>query len=125
MFDGVIVEDTFVLGWSLQNDQLVFDVEVGLLSRHPEYEAPKAGEWTCYKPARLVFDQVRTVDGLPDMTVAKRFTDADGTQDYGSLSELTTEPGGYRIVGDFGTVLVQGGCVTLKFNRGKKEDLLK
>lgn len=80
MFDGVLITDTFVLGWYRDADRLVFTVEASLWPGHPNYEPPQPDEWTCYKPARLVFDGVRTVDGLPEMAVVPRSTDADGTR---------------------------------------------
>jgi hypothetical protein len=114
MFDGVLITDTFVLGWRRDANQLVFAVEASLWPEHPDYEPPRPDEWTCYKPAWLVFEGVSSVEGLPDMASAPRFTDADGSQCFGSLDELGTEPGGYRIAGDFGIVRVQATSLRLE-----------
>ena len=54
------------------------------------------------------------MDGLPDIASVPRYTDVDGSQDFGSLDELTTEPGGYRIAGDFGVVRVRADSIRLK-----------
>ena len=119
MFDGVMITDTFVLGWCREEDRLVFEVVASLWPGHPAYESPRPGEWTCYKKARLVFCEVCAVNGLPDPSAVAPTTDADGSQDFGSLSELAIEPGGYRIAGDFGMVHVQAGSVRLEIvNQG-------
>jgi hypothetical protein len=111
------IQDTFVLAWHQDGDRLVFAVEASLWPGHPDYKPPLLNEWTCYKPARLVFDQVRSVDGLPDPASAPKHTDTDGITDFGSLNELTAEPGGYRIAGDFGIVRVQAASVRLEIDR--------
>lgn len=114
MFDGVLITDTFVLGWHPEADRLVFDVEASLWPGHPDYVPPRPGEWTCYKPARLVFEGVESVFGLPDMASAPRGTDADGSRDFGSLCGLTSEPGGFMIAGDFGVVRLRATSVRLE-----------
>src|SRR5438445_13526310 len=93
MLAGVLITDTFVLGWHQEADRLVFDVEASLWPQHPEYEPPLPGQWTCYKPAKLVFAGVRSVEGLPDMSSVAGSTDPDGSQHYGSLDALVEVPG--------------------------------
>jgi hypothetical protein len=93
MFEGVLINDTFVLGWHREAEQLVFAVEASLWPEHPDYEPPRPNEWTCYKRARLVFEGVSSVEGLPDMASAPRCTDADGSQCFGSLDELAPSQG--------------------------------
>jgi hypothetical protein len=115
MFEGVLTTDTFVLGWHQEGDRLVFTVEASLGPGHPNYETPRSGEWSCYRPARLVFEGVRVVDGLPEMESSPRYTDPDGSQDFGSLAELVVEPGGFLIAGDFGVVRIQAKSVRLVF----------
>jgi hypothetical protein len=113
VFDGMLTTDTFVMGWHREADRLVFDVEASLWPGQPDYEPPRPGEWACYKPARIVFDGVESVSGLPDMASAPRSMDADGSQDFGSLNELAAEAGGYLIAGDFGQVRVRAAAVRL------------
>lgn len=113
MFDGVLITDTFVLGWYQEADRLVFEVEASLWPGHPDYEPPRPGVWACYKPARVMFEGVRAVEGLPDLASAPRCTDADGSQDFGSLNELAAEPGGFLIAGDFGLVHLLAASVRL------------
>jgi hypothetical protein len=115
MFEGVLTTDTFVISWRQEADRLVFVVDASLGPGHPNYEPPLPGEWSCYKPARLVFKGVRVVDGLPQMESSPHCTDADGSQDFGTLDELVAEPGGYRVAGDFGVVRIQADSAQLVF----------
>jgi hypothetical protein len=117
MFDGVMITDTFVLGWHREGDRLVFMLEASLWPGHPDYELPCPDEWTCYKPGRLVFEGVRSVEGLPDTASVPRSTDATGSQDFGTLAELVVEPGGYRIAGDFGLVKIQADSLRLEIDK--------
>lgn len=121
MFDGVLTTDTFVIGWHREVDRLVFTVEASLWPGHPDYEPPRPGEWACYKPARLVFDGVRAVDGLPDMAEAPQWVDPGGPPDYGTLDELAAVPGGFRVAGDFGVALVSADAVRLEVGQRHAE----
>ncbi len=114
MFEGVLITDTFVLGWYREADRLVFDVEASLWPGHPAYEPPRPGEWACYKLARIVFDGVRVVEGLSDMERVKSHIDPDGSRDYGSFDELVAEPGGYHVAGEFGVVRILAGSARLE-----------
>lgn len=80
MFDGVLTTDSFILGWHREGDRLIFVLEASLWPGHPDYERPRPDEWTCYKPARLVFEGVHSIEGLPEMVSAPRSKDADGTR---------------------------------------------
>jgi hypothetical protein len=118
VFEGVLTTDTYVLGWHREAERLVFDVEASLWPEHPDYEPPRPGEWTCYKPARLVFEGVESVANLPDMASVPRSTDANGSQDFGSLSELAADASGFVIAGDFGVVRVFAASVRLEVAAG-------
>ena len=72
-------------------------------------------------PARLVFEGVQSVDGLPGMASVPRSRDADGSQDFGSLSELTGESGAFVIAGDFGVVHVRAASVRLEITARPNE----
>jgi hypothetical protein len=114
MFDGVSLEDTWVLGWRHENDQLVVNVEASLWPGHPAYGLPQPGEWTCYKRGRLVFEAVRSVDGLPDReSGVPPYVDANGERDFGSIDPLQMVEGGYRLRFDFGDVQIQCGAMRL------------
>jgi hypothetical protein len=120
VFVGVLTTDTFVLGWHREPKRLVFAVEASLWPEHPDYEQPPPNKWTCYKPARLVFDGVTAVDGLPEMASAPQSISADGSRDFGSLDELVAEPGGFRLAGDFGVVRVRAVSARMEIDKPSK-----
>jgi len=113
-FDNVLVEDTFVLAWQRSANCLVFDVIVSLLPTHPNYESPKPGEWACYKKGNLRFSAVTNVNGLLSPEDTANTTDPDGSVDYGTIDLLERQRDGrFRLVGDFGDVLVDADDVSL------------
>src|SRR5690606_15402008 len=108
-FDGVDLEDTFVLGWQHDPEaqSLRFDVEASLRPTHPRYRQPKPGEWTCYRRGALTFTGVTGVKGLRAQEQVRPDRDPDGSTDYGSLDALWQEgPSSFRIAGRFGDVEV-------------------
>jgi len=113
MFPDVLLSDSFVLDWSCEGDRFIFSIEMSLWPGHPNYEDPRPEEWTCYKPGRLVFEGVQSVEGLPEPSYAPCYTDATGSNDFGNVLELTSEPSGYRLAGDFGVVAIKADSVRL------------
>ena len=117
MFEGVMWEDSWLLGWRHEDNRLIFTVEASLWPGHPAYEAPRPGEWTCYKRGRLVFEAVRSVDGLPGSEGGTPpYADASGERDFGSIDHFSAAEGGYRLGLDFADVLVQCETVRLEFD---------
>src|SRR5262245_10745470 len=117
MFDGVMLEDCWILGWRLEPDRLVVAIEASLWPNHPAYEPPKTEEWTCYKRGRLVFECVRSVDGLPEsQSGLPPYSDASGERDFGSIDLLDEVEGGYRLRFDFGDVQIKCRNVWLELD---------
>ena len=48
---GVMVEDTFVIGWKIEANTFIVECEISLWPGNKYYEEPKDNEWTCYKKA--------------------------------------------------------------------------
>ena len=116
-FDGVDLEDTFVLGWSLNVEAgwFGFDVEASLWPGHPAYEPPRPNEWTCYERAVLAFEGVLELHGLPDAADVRTTTDADGSRDYGTFDALwRDDEGRWHVAGDSGEVVVRCDRVGLR-----------
>lgn len=113
-FFGVLIEDCWVLGWRTDGDTLIFDILASLWPGHPNYEAPKPNEWTCYKRSELVFHGVRKVSGLLPVHEVRQTVDPDGSVDYGSLDSIKVIPDGFSIIGDFGDVAVSATSVQLR-----------
>jgi hypothetical protein len=103
-FVGVMVEDCCVVGWSTSADRFVLEIEASLWPGHPAYEAPQPDKWTCYKRAHLVFEGVRSIEGLKRQEDVSPDTDLDGSKDYDSIDSIEQIEGGFRVIGRFGDV---------------------
>ena len=117
MFDGVDLEDSWVLGWHVVagHNQLVFELEASLWPGHEYYVPPSPEEHTCYKHARLIFEQVASIDRLPPVDAVKPNIDPDGSIDYGNIEGLHhAGEGVYKFGGDFGEVSVKCKGVRLE-----------
>ncbi|UZH09801.1 MULTISPECIES: hypothetical protein [unclassified Halomonas] len=116
LFNGIDLNDSFVLGWQTEDQRLSFDLELSIWPASEYYTSPKDGEYTCYRRAVLVFDQIERYRGLLSMDEAPRSTDASGEIDYGNIDRLVVRGNQYIVEGDFGRVEVQGGGLRLEFN---------
>ncbi|MBN8280197.1 MAG: hypothetical protein J0M16_06285 [Gammaproteobacteria bacterium] len=110
---GVMLEDSWVLGWAQEHRRLTFRLEASLHPPHPAYEQPRPGEWACYRTAVLTFEDVESIQGLRSMTDAPSTTDPDGSKDYGSIDAFSETRNGYVITGDFGEVIVEADRCSL------------
>ena len=107
-FQGVDLNDSWVLSWKETEDDLVFQVEASLWPGHPKYAEPPKSDWTCYKKATLSFPLKKRVDGLRPMSEVSYSTDADGSIDYGNIYMLQRNgDGSYRLCGNFGDVIIE------------------
>ena len=104
---GVMLDDSWVLGWQQYGDSILFNIEASLWPPHPAYEPPRPSEWTCYKRAQLVFEGVTHIGGLHSMSEALQTTDPDGGKDYGNIESFTASHHGFHIAGDFGSVEIR------------------
>lgn len=103
---GVMVDDTWVTGWTLQQDILIVDCIFSLWSGNPYYEEPKVGEWTCYKEGQLILHRPQISEGIFSMEEVEQTVDMDGSVDYGSLDSAVLENRALTLCGPFGTVKV-------------------
>lgn len=108
---GIDLQDSCVLSWSVENGRLTFRVEASIWPDSPHYQPPLADEYTCYKPATLVFYGFDSIEGLKHMGDVRFSVDADGSRDYGNIDVLEAQGNSYRVVGDFGDVTVSGGLM--------------
>jgi hypothetical protein len=118
MFDGVDLEDSWVLGWHFEaaRNRLVFDLEASLWPGHASYVSPAPDEHTCYKRALLIFESVANIDGLPTVDTVKPYIDPDGSIDYGNIEGLHHAGGGvYELGGDFGEVSINTQLIWVHF----------
>ena len=105
-FRGVDLTASFVLGWTLEADTLVVDIDLKLDPEHAFYEKPRPAEKICIRPAVLEFPHC---DGI-------RLTDVDGSTDLaavvaslgaGRIDGLCVyDDGIYEIRGKFGRIVI-------------------
>lgn len=114
---GVDLEDSWILSWyhDSEHAQLVFKIDASLWPGHPAYEEPLPGEHTCYKPARLIFDAVVEVNGLPPVDEVNPMIGPDGSVDYGNIEGLrTSESGTYAFTIELRDISVGAGKISLE-----------
>ena len=108
-FTGIDLHDSFVLSWSIENNSIVFVLEVSIWPESPHYDAPKKNEYTCYRKGALSFIGVSNVHGLRDCKELTPTQDSDGSKDYGNIDYLSQILNGYELHGEFGNVVIVGG----------------
>jgi len=109
IFKGVDLNDSFVLDWSHEDDHLSFELEASIWPESLHYSKPKKNEHTCYKRATLRFLGVKEVSGLKPKELVQSTTEPDGLTDYGNIDLLNVSEDSFILVGDFGSVNIQGG----------------
>ncbi|QYK13512.1 hypothetical protein K0I63_03060 [Shewanella rhizosphaerae] len=109
IFKGIDLNDSFVLDWCCEVNRLSFELEASIWPESEHYSKPAGNEYTCYKRATLRFVNVNDVQGLKLKELVRTTTDPDGTVDYGNIDVLNIEEGSFYLVGDFGSVNIQGG----------------
>lgn len=109
LFKGIDLNDSFVLNWAHENDQLLFELEASIWPESEHYSKPKDGEYTCYRKATLIFENVKNIKGLKSVESVASTTDLDGTTDYGNIDTFSQSDSGFHLSGDFGSVNIIGG----------------
>ena len=100
---GVMVEDTFVLGWQIEETTFIIECEISLWPGNKYYEAPKENEWTCYKKGQFILkntqglNSILSIENVSPVGIEKEI-------DYGTLDSATINDNLISIVGPFGEV---------------------
>ena len=110
-FEGIDLNDSFVLSWEQIGNHIIFNLEASIWPESKHYSMPKPDEYTCYKPARLVFGGVSDVSGLSAMENTRSTFDPDNEVDYGNIDDLVKTSEGFLVYGDFGEVVITGGSM--------------
>ena len=113
-FEGVVLEESFVLGIAVEPGIVTFAVEFVLAPDHVEYRVPPPEEQFCFNTGTLVFSRVSdftwTGQGAPPAT------DATGESDYGHIDFLAVEGPAYSMGGDWGTMRIVAGRVDVELD---------
>ena len=108
-FRGIDLNDSFILGWRHEGQNVIFELEASIWSESEHYLPPQPGEYRCYRRATLAFKNIRECIGLPPMGSAPKATDATGEIDFGNIDSLQILNDGFSVEGDFGTANIKGG----------------
>lgn len=101
-FEGIYLEDSFVLGIAENHDELIFEMEFVVLENHPSFTKPEKGESHCYVKGTLYFGKVN--ETLWKKRSLNTFKDADQEIDLGNIDTLFELDGRYHLEGDWGEI---------------------
>jgi hypothetical protein len=108
VFDRLDLTESFILSWTIEGGDVVFEADFLLIEGHPNYRRPSAGEWACFRRGTLKFPNVRSLKGLPSMADVHPAIDANGEIDYGHFDSLVEVVSGqFELSGDFGVVRLE------------------
>jgi hypothetical protein len=106
-FDGLDPTESFILSWEHREGLLRFEVDFVLTKEHPKFRPAAEGEWACFRRGSLIFPNVRSLEGLPEMLAVRPAVDATGANDYGHFDSFTESgPDRFDVTGDFGVFSV-------------------
>lgn len=111
---GIDLQDSFVLQWHHENDQVIFEIEASIWPESEHYQTPKENEYTCYRAAVLTFYGISNLTGLRTLDTAQSFKDLSGSIDYGNIETFAKTDSGFELSGEFGNVIIQGGELRLE-----------
>ena len=112
-FDGLYLEDSWVLDITARPGVLELVVDLVLRESHPSYEAPKAGEQYCHRRGVVRFEGVSSLRWEGQGSVPA--VDATGERDYGSVDALRVTDDAYMVEGDFGRIAVASPPPSVEF----------
>lgn len=96
-FKSIMLQDCAVLGWQLNNGDLVIILELSLQEGHQKHEKPREGEWACYKKGRLTFTGTSNFSGFRSMDESNPVDDTPGKVDYGTIDSLVLDNNFYKL----------------------------
>lgn len=113
LFNGIFLEDSFVLDISIDQEKIEFQLEIVLTENHPLYNEPLKDESYCYKNAKLIFKDFNNAQWLEKNE--SYFTDASDEKDYGNIDFLHLNDKNFELGGDWGHLIVENGIINLEF----------
>jgi hypothetical protein len=112
-FDGIYLEDSFVLEIVEKPSEIVFKVEFVILENHPRFTKPIQGESYCFINGTLVFTNVQKA--VWKRRTFNKFRDANQEVDFGNIDVLFELKGKYHIEGDWGEVMITADTPSVIF----------
>lgn len=112
-FENVFLEDSFILDLKITPLVFTIDLDLVLTEKHRLYHKPLPHEAYCYRKARILFSNVKSVvwrnkihEGSKDLT---------GEMDFGNIDSFVLIDGIYKIDGDLGNIEIVGDAPKLEF----------
>lgn len=99
---NVYLEDSYVIDIREGPVAIEFILDLVLTEFHSAYEPPAAGTQYCYRAAKLIFPNLKTVHWT--RRSMRPAVDADSRVDYGNIDSLEVSNGRYTMEGDWGRV---------------------
>jgi len=103
----LVLEESYVLGISVEPYRLQFSMDFVLAPEHPKYSPPMPGEVECYRRGTIRVFDFRVLTWR--VSNVKPSTDAAGEIDYGCLDEMLVDGGLLTFRGDWGDIEVSEG----------------
>tara|TARA_Y100001968_G_scaffold323260_1_gene360657 strand:- start:579 stop:938 length:360 start_codon:yes stop_codon:yes gene_type:complete len=115
IFKGIDFNDSFVLGWSSSQTEIIFKIEASIWPESIHYFEPKLDEYTCYRKCEIKFTNFTSYSGLREQNLVTPTLDKDGSIDYGNIDSLAKTNQGFKVVGEFGSLEIINGEVQVQF----------
>ncbi|WP_157968698.1 hypothetical protein [Streptomyces geranii] len=114
-FENVSLEDSYVLDIVVRPGVLTLELDLLLLPGHLGYLPPLPGERACFRGARVVFSSVCDLHWA-GLGVIRPAVDASGSADFGSVDSLSSLDDGYKILGDWGEIILRSDAPSLSID---------
>ncbi|WP_328979895.1 hypothetical protein [Streptomyces canus] len=101
---------------------LSFRLDLLLLPGHPDYGAALPGDRACFRQATIVFSPVHNLHWTRQSVVKPAINAESGTLDFGSVDFLTRDEDNYRLLGDWGTILLKSSTPSLSIDPSPSPD---
>ena len=111
--DGVDLQDSFILGWTVSENEFFIQLEASIWPSSVHYTKPKPNEYTCYKKAVLTFSDFTYIESVKEQSEITPTTDLDSSLDYGNIDSFSKTESGFFISACFGSVTINSGKVVL------------
>lgn len=95
---GIDLEDSCILGWSLNKEELQIEMELSIWPESPYYDEPLERNYTCYKLGQLIFQDVKTIKGFFELENIEPTIDPDGSKDWGNIYGLSKTKTGVKFL---------------------------
>ncbi|MCK8123872.1 hypothetical protein MTF66_02600 [Pseudoalteromonas sp. 2CM39R] len=115
IFKGIDFNDSFVLGWTANETEIIFQVEASIWPESPHYREPKSDEYTCYRKCEIKFTNFTSYSGLAVQKFTTPTIDLNGSSDYGNIDSLIKTNQGFKVIGEFGNLEIINGEVQVQF----------